>query len=275
MFDNFELEQTMSTLLSSLFGKKPQIEYMPEEASIPTAKLFANFTQVKANANIAILITTGALNPIHKQHIQALLHAKNYLEQEKQYTVLVCYVSPSHDHYVGKKLKSEALDAKQRTKLCELATQEHTHVDVSSWECTRSAFCSFANVTNFHAMYFERNKQFQQQLVKHGCKNWRVFFVCGADLILRGTFTAFSYQRVSVLAMGRHKYKEQCQQVIQQEYSKLDITYVDAEDEIAMSSTDVRNLFKTKQLDKLQTYLDQKCIDYLVQLHWLMKEQVI
>lgn len=59
----------------------------------------------KTSAKYCVLLTTGAMNPVHRGHVDMVVRAKASLENEYGYTVLAGWISPSHDTYV--KPKSE------------------------------------------------------------------------------------------------------------------------------------------------------------------------
>ena len=44
-----------------------------------------------------VLLTTGAMNPIHLGHVEMLVHARNTLEERHGFRVLAGFLSPSHD----------------------------------------------------------------------------------------------------------------------------------------------------------------------------------
>ena len=79
----------------------------------PFAKLINNLVKlIETEATqdpplrLAVLVTTGALNPIHRGHVAAMEETKTFLEKERGMRVLAGWISPSHDLYVGPKMSS-------------------------------------------------------------------------------------------------------------------------------------------------------------------------
>ncbi|ORZ04067.1 hypothetical protein BCR41DRAFT_207272 [Lobosporangium transversale] len=64
--------------------------------------------------------------------------------------VLGGFVSPSHDAYVGQKLKGDALylNSEERMELCRLQTADSDWIDVDPWEATQSEFYDYHKVTS-------------------------------------------------------------------------------------------------------------------------------
>lgn len=57
---------------------------------------------------------TGAYSPIHIMHIHMLEIAKQHLEGLGTYEVVAGFVSPSHDHYVSRKLGPDWIQIEDR-----------------------------------------------------------------------------------------------------------------------------------------------------------------
>jgi hypothetical protein len=53
-----------------------------------------------------VLLSTGALNPVHLGHVSAMERARKYLNS-MGYNVICGYMSPTHDDYVGPKMQSQ------------------------------------------------------------------------------------------------------------------------------------------------------------------------
>jgi nicotinic acid mononucleotide adenylyltransferase len=86
-----------------------------------------------------VLLTTGALNPVHLGHVAMFERAKNCLESDHGLDVVGGYLSPSHDAYLsGKYGDSAFFPASQRLALCAAATRDHPWLAVTSWESSVS-----------------------------------------------------------------------------------------------------------------------------------------
>ncbi len=160
----------------------------------------------------AVLLLTGALNPVHVGHVQCLQHAKAALEKEG---VTVCggFLSPSHDSYVRPKMKrssSKCYSPEQRVAMCRLATQgsdwletgdsplsalHGAHSILHSPLTTHCNLCVPAHTYAIAAGTWESSperkhwpdfpevcKSLQQALADRAAtRDIRVFFVCGMD----------------------------------------------------------------------------------------------
>lgn len=109
----------------------------------PSAKLIENlFKLAETEAgrdppSLAILVTTGALNPIHRGHVAAMEATKQFLEKERGMRVLAGWISPSHDSYVGPKMRrlgERAFPTAIRLKCAELAVKDSDWLAVGTWE---------------------------------------------------------------------------------------------------------------------------------------------
>ncbi|CAN1558555.1 nicotinamide-nucleotide adenylyltransferase/nicotinate-nucleotide adenylyltransferase [Mycobacteriaceae bacterium] len=91
-----------------------------------------------------VLLTTGALNPVHRGHVAMFDRARDVLEAEYGIDVVGGFLSPSHDTYLsGKYLSGKHRDerffpAAQRLALCAAATEDHPFLAVASWESSVS-----------------------------------------------------------------------------------------------------------------------------------------
>ena len=137
-----------------------------------------SYDKDKKDVKNVILLTTGALNPVHKGHINSLKLAQDYLEN-KGFVVEKIYLSPSSDIYLNDKQNRGKIDCfykfEYRLKMCQLAVEdfkkenkdnEKYNIEVSDWEGKQSTFVDFPNVVE----HFQ-NKN----------KDKLVFYICGSD----------------------------------------------------------------------------------------------
>ena len=87
-----------------------------------------------------VLLTTGALNPVHRGHVAMFDRARDVLESEYGIDVVGGFLSPSHDTYLSGKHGDprKFFPAAQRLALCAAATEDHPFLAVASWESSVS-----------------------------------------------------------------------------------------------------------------------------------------
>lgn len=89
-----------------------------------------------------VLISTGALNPVHRAHITNLIRVKQHLEKDHGFHVVAGYLSPTHDAYVRHKLRREFIPGNHRIHMCRLAIKE---ANQEHWLGVDEAECSGMN----------------------------------------------------------------------------------------------------------------------------------
>jgi hypothetical protein len=86
-----------------------------------------------------VLLSTGALNPVHLGHVAMFDCAREVLESEHGFDIVGGFLSPSHDTYLsGKCGDSTFFPAAQRLAMCAAATKDHPFLTVASWESSAS-----------------------------------------------------------------------------------------------------------------------------------------
>lgn len=86
-----------------------------------------------------VLVSTGALNPVHRGHVDMLVRARRCLEAQAGAVVVGGFVSPSHDGYVGPKCRRFGtlhLDAPLRLRLASLSVAGSDWLAAPGWECS-------------------------------------------------------------------------------------------------------------------------------------------
>lgn len=130
----------------------------------------------------AVLLSTGAYNPVHNGHINVFEEAREAVER-KGYTVIAGFLSPSHDQYVRNKMKSFYKDiplgcvyasSNFRIQLVKDACSHSDWLDCASWEASQDSFRDFDEVQ--YALY--------DYLLREGIftdSHDTVFYVCDLD----------------------------------------------------------------------------------------------
>jgi hypothetical protein len=122
-----------------------------------------------------ILVTTGAMNPLHKGHV-AMLHQAAARVRQVGFHVCAAYLSPSHDGYVQPKarnLGTIGLSAAFRLALARKAVADDPLVAVASWEAEFPG-----SWPDFPAVCQAAQTEPRIASLAHV---QRVFYVCGTD----------------------------------------------------------------------------------------------
>jgi phosphopantetheine adenylyltransferase len=168
----------------SKFGR-PARAAMNDSTSWPIGKLLANMDKgILENRRLAVLLSTGGLNPIHNGHLDLFHRAKRCLESEHDFAVVGGFISPSHDLYVGPKckaFKSFHFSANERLKLTQLACQDSEWLECASWESERKTVmgnwprsCDFPVVVEALQDFLSSSEQTKMH-------SFTVLYVCGLD----------------------------------------------------------------------------------------------
>ena len=125
----------------------------------------------------AVILLTGALNPVHNGHLASLVHARAALE-ETGIAVLAGVLSPSHETYVRPKMARTAggryWSTHDRLECCRRATEGSSDwIGVGAWESSgpHTFWPDFPVVC----------QALQAELASEGLRDIRVYYVCGAD----------------------------------------------------------------------------------------------
>lgn len=128
-------------------------------------------------AGYAVLVTTGAMNPPHRGHLQLLRQAHERLEAHG-YCVLGAWMSPSHDGYVQPKAKSlgtPGLSAPFRLEAAERTAADDDIVSVGRWEATFPGLWP-----DFPKVHQELKEHLAKVELLNGLEI-SVFYACGTD----------------------------------------------------------------------------------------------
>ena len=133
-----------------------------------------------------ILISSGALCPIHDGHIEMIRLAKVQMES-LGFNVLGGYISPDHDRYVSRKNTHESISSIERVQLTSEKIWEH---DFGSWLAVDPWYALFNNCDVNFTDLCARTKLYIEKYIKSEVS---ICYVCGSD---NGDFSlAFENQK--------------------------------------------------------------------------------
>jgi len=167
---------------------------MDSEEDWPTARLSAALSALSAEAaegveapprRLAVLLSTGAMNPPHFGHV-ALLEAARRTLTERGYAVLAGYISPTHDDYVGGKCRASGalhLPGAFRAALADALTAPSPWLRAARWEVNQRGFVDFPQVADALAAALSRLPSLS------AAGGASVFYACGADHYARCHFS--------------------------------------------------------------------------------------
>lgn len=152
----------------------------------PKAKLQRWLREVGPDlGRCCVLVSTGALNPVHQGHRHMMDLARQRLTEEG-YSVLGGWLSPSHRQYVDGKSRAygvEAFETEDRVELTRLACASSDWLDVGLYECDER----HAHWPDFPSVLKAASLAVQSAIAEAGLIGVTVdvFYVCGEDLYSR------------------------------------------------------------------------------------------
>ena len=107
----------------------------------PTNKIKKGLERLKGTGRTGVvLVSWGAFNPIHLNHIRLFQCARKMLEAKTSFGVVGGFICPAHDKFVRSKCRSnvqEAIPGLHRARMCETMVESSSWIDVDRWEVTR------------------------------------------------------------------------------------------------------------------------------------------
>ena len=179
-----------------------------DDAAWPLAKLLARHQALKHGggdaAKPAVLLTTGAMNPVHLGHVDMLVRARRCLEQEHGFSVLAGYISPSHEGYVRPKcehFKQQYLESDVRLECVRRAVQDSDWLECGAWEAApaHSSWPDFPVVVKALQSHLSGPDGLERDLTLGGQK-CTVFYVCGLDHFQKCNLSAGLFRKPSLSA---------------------------------------------------------------------------
>lgn len=170
----------------------------------PSKKMDARIAAADPKTPRAFLISTGALNPVHTGHIAQFEAVKRNLEG-KGYTVIAGFLSPSHDEYVGSKvrrtcggdLRRHFAEGYHRVIMVDLALESSDWLSAAAWEVNQPEFVDFPSVSAQLRAWLHARGSFRNDVD-------RVVYVCGLDHFSRCGLSAGLRSPAGVCCASAH-----------------------------------------------------------------------
>ncbi|CAG8594707.1 7818_t:CDS:1 [Dentiscutata erythropus] len=108
-----------------------------ENELIPIKKLINNLENENENESLktqVILLSCGFYYPIHKLHIKIFEDAKQHLEKERNYKIVLGYLSPSPEKSVNKKHSNKTITFDDRINMIKRVTNESPWIELTTLE---------------------------------------------------------------------------------------------------------------------------------------------
>lgn len=145
----------------------------PRWLCAPVHKITERLRSAGESDRLVVLVTTGALCPVHSGHVEMMELAKHALERRGAF-VLGGYLSPSHDAYVSIKCGSATLSAAHRISLCEEAVRGSAWLMADRWEaCENDVALNFTDVLHRLEDYLAAHVQSHRPI--------QIVYVFGSD----------------------------------------------------------------------------------------------
>ena len=197
----------------------------------------------------AFIIVHGSFNPVHRQHIDMMIRAKERLE-EAGYDVVRGVMAMTSREYLQRKTGGAAMKDRHRIAMLHLACSHLPWLTVNT---------SHPRFTSAYNMKWRLWAEFEQE-----AKDATIFEVIGADTILRYGFvrkdsivieragSCLAHVSQSILASPNYPY--------------MNIFFVRLIEETAVecSSTNVRNALQTGNAEMVRTICSQSVAEYLL-----------
>jgi NAD+ synthetase len=166
----------------------------------PLHRIQENLKNTPLDSWLAVLVTTGAMCPVHPGHIEMMERAKTELEARGA-TVLGGYLSPSHDEYLKLKCGDGAMTADHRLYLCQQAIKNSDWLMVDPWESLHTDLAvNFTEVLERLSAYLSKHIRTQRPI--------QVVYVFGGD---NARFSLTFVARGASICIPRQGYEERFQ----------------------------------------------------------------
>ena len=164
----------------------PEPEPEPEP-DWPLRKLVQRHAELRAAGETrspCVLLTTGAMNPVHLGHVDMFARARRCLEEQHSYCVLGGYISPSHEAYVLPKcehFKQQYLPTELRLECIRRAVADSDWLSVGAWEARQPGNWPDYPVVVEALQALLCGPEGSECDLSLGGNKCTVFYVCGLD----------------------------------------------------------------------------------------------
>lgn len=206
---------------------------------------------VPLGMNNMVLVLSGALNPVHRMHIQLLVEAKHVLETEYKRTVIAGVLSPSSDDYVYSKLGNDAMWHEDRVAMAKLAVTDAKEpgIHVCDWGIPSGPkICQRISI---------------ELGLKFMGKNFTVIEVGGADYALKSR--KWQYPFVCFARMGLDRtIKKEMEKDKHRRPNKNFFLITGNRNVKELSSTEIREALAKKDVKVLEGQLHPSVLKYIL-----------
>ncbi|RIB07666.1 hypothetical protein C2G38_2147450 [Gigaspora rosea] len=233
-----------------------------ENQYIPINKLIENLKNESQDPQV-ILLTCGNYYPIHKFHIEIFEIAKKYLEKEKNYNVVLGYISPSSERKVNKKYPDKTISFDDRIDMIKLITNKSSWIDITTWESLSPE--NNIDIPDYHQIiknlsdFLNINNEVKKAL---NGRELKIIFLFGLDEALKkddrnGLNDLEGYEIVIIERyINSESKKENCEKYCKDKLSKMEmykdvwnilesqIIFINCDDNFEISSGKIRELLK-------------------------------
>ena len=200
-----ELARPVTAMVEASLHTSPESQFL--------SKVAANLKRVLPGRRPLVLVTTGAFNPVHLQHIRMFYLAREYLANHTTYQVVGGLISPAHDSAIRsaqRRFPAHAIPAKHRIAMIETAVAGSSWLGVGRWEATRRSPMDYPSVLkNMQSLLYEAFVEAAPL----------VMYLCGADHLIKcGPQTLKNF---GCICCSRPGFTEQLERTIGKRWRRL------------------------------------------------------
>lgn len=206
---------------------------------------------LKSEDKPAIIISTGAMCPLHEGHIDMMVDAA-YAVNNIGYRVIGGYLSPGHDDYIKEKTGDNWMPIHDRLRWANDMIKHISWLTLDPWE---GVFAPGS--VNFTSVVYRLQKYIKK--FYKSSKDVKIFFVCGGD---NARFVVpFENTDIGCVVVSRPGYEHISKQYANKKSENIIFVYGNNE----QSSTNIR---KTKEYKEFSKVKQKQVHVRLVQSNW-------